>query len=88
RFRVAPDLFFWPRDGGILDLGYRYPSASWLDRKASRLDISLNGQYLRTLPLTGTWWQWLIGGGPWGGDVPHSSDSRDSVVLPRYAMFG
>jgi len=88
RFRVAPDLFFWPRDGGQVDLSYRYPTASWLDRKGSRLDISLNGQFLRTLPLSGNWWQWLLNGGLWGSMAAHSSDSRASVVLPRYALFG
>jgi cellulose synthase (UDP-forming) len=89
QFRIAPDLFFWPRDGGTLDLSYRYPMASWLDRKASRLDVSLNGQYLRTLPLTGSWWQWVMAGGLFGGDTAaHSSDSRATVVLPRYNLFG
>ena len=88
RFRVAPDLFFWPRDGGTVDLGYRYPTASWLDRKASRLDVSLNGQYLRTLPLSGNWWQWLSSGALWGTPVAGSADSHASVVLPRYALFG
>jgi len=88
RFRIAPDLFFWPRDGGTVDLGYRYPTASWLDRKASRLDVSLNGQYLRTLPLSENWWQWLSSGGLWGQTSASSSDSHASVVLPRYALFG
>ena len=88
RFRVAPDLFFWPRDGGSVDLTYRYPTAPWLDRKGSRLDVSMNGTYLRTLPLTGTWWQWLLDGGPFGTGAAHNSDSRQSVVLPRYALFG
>jgi cellulose synthase (UDP-forming) len=88
RFRIAPDLFFWPRDGGQVDLGYRYPTAPWLDRKASRLDISLNGQFLRTLPLSGSWSQWLLNGGLWGATAAHSSDSRATVVLPRYALFG
>ncbi|EGD59978.1 putative cellulose synthase [Novosphingobium nitrogenifigens DSM 19370] len=83
RFRVAPDLFFWPREGGTLDLRYRYPTATWLDRKASRLDVSLNGQFLRTLPLAEGWWQWL-----WGGNAAQSTDSRANVVLPRYDMFG
>jgi cellulose synthase (UDP-forming) len=88
RFRVAPDLFFWPRDGGQVNLIYRFPTASWLDRKGSRLDVSLNGQYLRTLPLTENWWQWLLDGGPFGTGSAHSSEGRSTVVLPRYALFG
>jgi len=88
RFRVAPDLFFWPHDGGSVDLTYRYPTAPWLDRKGSRLDVSLNGTYLRTLPLTGNWWQWLLDGGPFGTGSAHDSVGRQSVVLPRYTLFG
>ncbi len=84
RFRVAPDLFFWPRQGGRLDLGYRYPAASWLDRRASRLDVSINGQYLRTLPLAGThWWYGLF-----GKQGATSQYSSASLVLPRYNLFG
>lgn len=83
RFRVAPDLFFWPRQGGTIDLRYRYPIAKWLDRDASRLDVSMNGQYLKTLPLTGSWWTGLF-----GSNGANSYDGRQSVVLPRYAPFG
>ena len=83
RFRAAPDLFFWPRQGGKLNLGYRYPVANWLDKRASRLDVSLNGQYLRTLPLGGSWWRdWF------SGSAARSSDSNAGVVLPRYNLFG
>jgi cellulose synthase (UDP-forming) len=83
RFRVSPDLFFWPRQGGKLNLGYRYPIAQWLDRRASRLDVSLNGQYLKTLPLAGSWWK-----GWFSGSAARSSDSNAGVVLPRYNLFG
>lgn len=83
RFQVAPDLFFWPRQGGEVNLRYRYPLAQWLDRDASRLDVSLNGQYLKTLPLTGSWW-----GNIFSGKGAASHDGSASVVLPRYALFG
>jgi len=84
-FRTAPDLFFWPRGGASLDLRYRYPSASWLDRRASRLDISINNQYLRTLPLAGAaWWKALIG----GQDGASSSQDSAKVELPNYNLFG
>ena len=82
-FRVSPDLFFWPRDGGQLNLGYRYPSASWLDKRASRLDTSLNGQYLKTLPLGSNWWTELF-----GSKGVKSQDSHATVELPRYILFG
>jgi cellulose synthase (UDP-forming) len=82
-FRVAPDLFFWPREGGRLNLTYRYPVADWLDQRASRLDVSLNGQYLKTLPLSSTWWSNLF-----GARGAKSQDSSATVVLPRYNLFG
>ncbi|GGZ00660.1 hypothetical protein GCM10011614_14650 [Novosphingobium colocasiae] len=87
RFRAAPDLFFWPRQGGKLNVDYRYPVAQWLDKRASRLDVSINGQYLKTLPLGSDWWSGLFGG-LFGGDNARSHDSSASVVLPRYALFG
>jgi cellulose synthase (UDP-forming) len=85
RFRTAPDLFFWPRQGGKLDLQYRYPSAAWLDKRASRLDVSMNNQYLKTLPLSGGgWWsQWL---GSSSGAA--SEDSAATLILPHYNLFG
>jgi len=83
-FRAAPDLFFWPRQGATLNMHYRYPGADWLDRKGSRLDLSINNQYLGTFPLTGAnWWN------KWTGQEGVSSHtSTASVVLPRYNLFG
>ncbi|MGI4876141.1 MAG: cellulose biosynthesis cyclic di-GMP-binding regulatory protein BcsB, partial [Janthinobacterium lividum] len=83
-FRAAPDLFFWPSQGAKLDVHYRYPGADWLDKDASRLDISINGQYLRTLGLTGTpWWnRWL------GRPETTSTTSQAEVLLPEYNLFG
>ncbi len=84
-FRAAPDLFFWPRAGAELNLRYRYPSASWLDRRASRLDVSINNQYLRTLPLAGaTWWGRLMG----AQEGATSNNSTANVELPSYNLFG
>ncbi|SFF91899.1 cellulose synthase (UDP-forming) [Novosphingobium sp. CF614] len=83
RFRVAPDLFFWPHQGGTLNLGYRYPAAPWLDKRGSRLDVSINNQYLKTLPLGVNWWTQLF-----GHSGARSQDSKATVVLPRYNLFG
>ena len=83
QFRLAPDLFFWPRQGAKLHLKYRYPVATWLDRRASRLDVSVNNQYLQTLPLASNWW------GKWweeAGAVSRTSNS--DITLPRYNLFG
>ena len=83
-FRAAPDLFFWPRQGANLKLHYRYPGATWLDRRASRLDLSVNGQYLQTLPLGGaSWWDRLF-----AQEYATAYTSRADVVLPRYNLFG
>jgi cellulose synthase (UDP-forming) len=84
RFRIAPDLFFWPRAGGAVNLIYRYPDAKWLDAEGSRLDVSINGQFLKTLPLTGmSWWQKL-----WYGKGATNATARGSIGLPRYNLFG
>ncbi len=83
-FRVAPDLFFWPRQGANLNLRYRYPAAPWLDRRASRLDVSINNQYLATQPLRGApLWRRLT-----GEDQVNSYTSSATVVLPDYNLFG
>ncbi|KQY93810.1 hypothetical protein ASD21_09470 [Caulobacter sp. Root1455] len=50
-FRLAPDLLLWPRSGAPMSLRYRYPMGSWLNREESRLDVSLNGRYLKSFKL-------------------------------------
>jgi cellulose synthase (UDP-forming) len=83
-FRVAPDLFFWPRQGGDLRLHYRYPGAPWLDRAASRLDVSINNQYLGTQALRGSpWWRRLL-----RDEAAESYTSTADIVLPDYNLFG
>lgn len=52
-FGTAPDLFVWRGDSVPLNLRYRYPSDQWLDREQSRLDVSANNKYLKSLPLSG-----------------------------------
>jgi len=51
-FRTAPDLFVWGNAGVPVKIRYRYPAGTWLDFKESRLDVSINNSYLRSLPLT------------------------------------
>ena len=50
-FRTAPDLFVWLNRGVPLDVRYRYPAGAWMDFRDSRLDVSINNSYLRSLPL-------------------------------------
>jgi len=51
-FRTAPDLFVWGNTGVPLKIRYRYPAGTWLNFPESRLDVSINNSYLRSLPLT------------------------------------
>jgi cellulose synthase (UDP-forming) len=51
-FRTAPDIFVWGNTGIPLDVRYRYPAGTWLNFDDSRLDVSINNSYLRSLPLT------------------------------------
>ena len=51
-FRTAPDIFVWGNAGIPLDVRYRYPAGSWLNSPDSRLDVSVNNSYVRSLPLT------------------------------------
>lgn len=83
QFRAAPDLFFWPREGGKLNLNYIFPAATWLDKRASRLDVSINGQYLKTLPLGARWWNEVF-------DQPGAKNrnASASLALPHYNLFG
>ncbi|WP_152608588.1 UDP-forming cellulose synthase catalytic subunit [Croceibacterium mercuriale] len=84
QFRAAPDLFFWPRDGGQLDLDYRYPQADWMDKRGSRMDVSLNGQFQRSLPLArASWWEPLF-----GNSAASSLTSDARITLPRYDLYG
>ena len=83
-FRLAPDLFYWPRTGARLNIGYTYPVAPWLDRQRSRLDLSLNGQYLKTFRLAeANWW-----GRMWGAGGTTSRHDTGNAILPGYALFG
>lgn len=48
--RIPPDLFVWEGDLVDLELDYRYtPPAT---EKGSRLDVSINGGFLRSFPLS------------------------------------
>ncbi len=47
--RTAPDLFLWPSNVARLKLRYRFGDGDWLNLSASRLDVSLNGAYVKSL---------------------------------------
>ncbi|MEB0031955.1 cellulose biosynthesis cyclic di-GMP-binding regulatory protein BcsB [Undibacterium sp. RTI2.1] len=50
--RVAPDLFTWQKDGVPIDLRYRFTPRPTLDK--STLNVSINGEFIRSLSLSGT----------------------------------
>ena len=82
-FRLAPDLFFWPAEGAKLKTTYNYPRGEWLDRKRSRLDVTVNSQYIRSLPLQTRSW------GFFGKDEGvTSARSTANAILPAYTLFG
>jgi cellulose synthase (UDP-forming) len=77
-------MFFWPRAGARLTTTYRYPKAPWLDRERSRLDLSLNGQFLQTLPMkSDSLLSRLVAKGE-----SKSAMSTAHSILPDYALFG
>ena len=83
-FRLPPDLFFWPAEGGKLKAEYQYPRGEWLDRSRSRLDVTLNGQYIRSLPLTDrSWFERLT-----GTKETASAEATAKMALPSYALYG
>ncbi|MDB5420974.1 MAG: uncharacterized protein JWR59_921 [Brevundimonas sp.] len=82
-FRLAPDLFFWPAEGAKLKTTYNYPRGEWLDRKRSRLDVTVNGQYVRSLPL-----QTRALGFLGKNEGVTSARSTATATLPAYTLFG
>jgi len=56
-FRASPDLFLWPGETVPLRVRYRFAEGPWLDTEKSRLDVALNGQFLKSLaPPRLDWW--------------------------------
>ncbi len=56
-FRASPDLFLWPGETVPLRVRYRFAEGPWLDNEKSRLDVALNGRFLKSLPPPRRdWW--------------------------------
>ncbi|MBR0653412.1 cellulose biosynthesis cyclic di-GMP-binding regulatory protein BcsB, partial [Roseomonas terrae] len=61
--RTAPDLATWRQHGFPVDLRFRAPPGPILDVEVSRIDVSVSGSYLRSIPLREqeTWpWSWML----------------------------
>lgn len=83
-FRAAPDLFMWDGDTVPVQLGYRFPTESWIDEDRSQLNVSINGTFLRNLPVNKTGllesaWRYL------GGDTRQESTT---LHLAPYLIYG
>ncbi|HXP04875.1 MAG TPA: cellulose biosynthesis cyclic di-GMP-binding regulatory protein BcsB, partial [Stellaceae bacterium] len=83
-FRTAPDLFVWGNAGVPLKIRYRYPAGTWINFSESRLDVSINNSYLRSLPLTKTGMVQQV------KDIisPDFVMNEQTVRVPPYYVFG
>lgn len=85
---VPPDLFSWRSKGIPVDLRYRYSARTAVDR--STLNININQQFLRSLPLQpyggveeGNWWSSAVAKVvPEGEMVP----AQDSFHIPLFKL--
>ncbi|MGY5955571.1 cellulose biosynthesis cyclic di-GMP-binding regulatory protein BcsB [Kosakonia sp. BK9b] len=51
-FRIAPDLFMWDGSAVPLHLNYSFAQKNWIDDQDSFLNVSLNGEFLKRLPVS------------------------------------
>ncbi|MFC0229378.1 cellulose biosynthesis cyclic di-GMP-binding regulatory protein BcsB [Serratia aquatilis] len=83
-FRAAPDLFMWDGRNVPLQIDYRFPTENWIDESKSQLSATLNGAFLRNLPVNQhgllelLWHQF-------GGDIRQESAS---IPVPSYLIYG
>jgi hypothetical protein len=84
-FRTAPDLYTWRRRPFQADIRFRAPPGPVIDVAASRLDVSINGLYLRSYSLapTDTTMDWIL------REVGYSRPVRyGDTAIPPYTVFG
>ncbi|XBS71932.1 cellulose biosynthesis cyclic di-GMP-binding regulatory protein BcsB [Acerihabitans sp. KWT182] len=83
-FRAAPDLFMWNEETIPVDINYRFPTASWLDETQSHLSVSMNGVFIRDLPVNRS--------GPFATLMHYAGfDTREehaTVQLDPYLIYG
>jgi cellulose synthase (UDP-forming) len=84
-FRTAPDLYTWRRRPFEANLHFRAPPGPIIDVAASRLDVSINGMFLRSFSLapSDTTVDWLM------RNLGFSRPVRNgSMPIPLYSVFG
>ncbi|MGP9765769.1 UDP-forming cellulose synthase catalytic subunit [Halomonas sp. AOP13-D3-9] len=82
-FRLPP-LFVWAGDDVNLQVNYRFPEGEWLDIDHSRLEVSLNDQYLEGLPVEKNsiaWELWKL----LGNDIRQEEAILD---IPQEQLYG
>jgi cellulose synthase (UDP-forming) len=85
--RTAPDLFTWADRGIPADLRFRGPNGQAVDVAASRLDVLVSENFLKSFPLgTGEriWPLNLLSG--WL--LPDSAVRTGRAMVPTYLLFG
>ncbi len=84
-FRTAPDLYTWRRRPFQAQINFRAPPGPVIDVAASRLDVSINGTFLRSYSLAAgdTTVDWLMHTMGFARPVHDSS-----TPIPLYAVFG
>ncbi len=85
-FRTAPDLYTWRDQGFSADIKFRAPPGPIIDVAASRLDVSINGNYLRSYSLAPRegpfgWIGRLIG-------LPAQATLGGPTAIPPWLVFG
>jgi cellulose synthase (UDP-forming) len=85
--RTAPDLWTWANRGIPADLRFRAPNGNALDVGASRLDVSVSDNFLKSFPLGSgeRWWPLDQLTGWFFGD-PAMRKGR--AMVPTYLLFG
>jgi cellulose synthase (UDP-forming)/cellulose synthase operon protein B len=84
-FRTAPDLYTWRRRPFQADIRFRAPPGPVIDVAASRLDVSINGMFLRSYSLAPTdrTLDWVM------RNLGFSRPVRfGSTPIPLYTVFG
>lgn len=83
-FRLPPNVFLWPGEHVTLNLEYRFPRGKWFNSTDSRLEVSLNDQYLGTLPVEKrslAWKAWRL----LGNDIRQESAK---LRIPYEQLYG
>lgn len=83
-FRASPDLFFWDGDVIPLTVKYSFPEGKWLNEDKSALDVSLNGRYLKSLPVNQSGLLTSIGK-KLGRDI---RQEEAVIKIPPYLLYG